>query len=46
MVKYFPDLQSLGPWLAATVYICVIGLLMWGRYLWGPWQRMQLLRPD
>ena len=46
MVRIFPDLFSIGPWIAATVYICLCGLLMYARYRWGPWQRMQLLRPD
>lgn len=39
----FPQWQSLGPWGVGTGYIIVLGLTLWARWRWGPWERMDLL---
>ena len=46
MINTLPQLASLGPWIAGTVHISVMSLVMCARYRWGPWQRMQLPRSD
>ncbi|MFG0252424.1 MAG: MATE family efflux transporter [Phycisphaerales bacterium JB038] len=43
MIAYFPELESLGPWLGAAAYIIVLSLLLLGRFAAGPWRTMKLL---
>jgi len=38
-----PGLGSIGPWIGASAYIMALGLAMIGRFLWGPWRRIDLL---
>jgi MATE family multidrug resistance protein len=47
-VRYLPGLESLGPWLAASAYIIVLGLVLARRFESGVWHRIDLLgrRPD
>lgn len=40
-----PEWGSFGPWGAVTVYIAVLGLVMWGRFLRGKWRSMQVVEP-
>jgi MATE family multidrug resistance protein len=40
-----PAWGSFGPWGAVTVYIAVLGLVMWGRFLGGKWRTMQVVQP-
>jgi len=40
-----PEWGSFGPWGAVTVYIAVLGLVMWGRFLRGKWRSMQIVEP-
>lgn len=42
-VKYLPKLTSLGPWLAVSAYIIVLGLLLAWRFERGAWQKIDLL---
>jgi len=44
MVTCLPQLKSLGPYLAATVYVCILGLLMAWRFESGRWRKIDLLR--
>lgn len=37
-----PDLGALGPWLLATLYVIVVGLFMIARWVWGPWEKIDL----
>ncbi|MEX1015950.1 MAG: MATE family efflux transporter [Phycisphaeraceae bacterium] len=39
---WWPALGAVGPWTAATVYICIVGVTMWARWTWGPWERIDL----
>lgn len=43
MVTWAPELKSLGPYLAATVHVCVLGLLMRWRFRSGAWRKIDLL---
>ncbi len=38
-----PQWRSLGPWIAAGVYIIVLGLVMTWRFHRGAWRRIDLL---
>lgn len=42
-VTYLPELTSLGPWLAASAYVIVLGLLLAWRFERGAWQKIDLL---
>lgn len=37
-----PQWGSLGPWIGATAYIVLLAFAQWGRYRWGPWERLRL----
>jgi MATE family multidrug resistance protein len=43
---YVPELTSLGPWIAASAFIIVLGVLMARRFNSGAWQRIDLLGRD
>ena len=43
MVKFLPQLTSLGPYIAATVYIIILGSAMAWRFESGHWRRIDLL---
>jgi MATE family multidrug resistance protein len=42
-VTYFEELGSIGPWIAAAVYIILIGLTMAVRFERGGWRSIDLL---
>ncbi len=44
MIEVAPGLGSVGPWIAASVYIVMLGLVMLGRFLRGPWRRIELVK--
>jgi len=43
-VTFFPQLGSLGPWIAAAVYVVLIGLTMVYRFEQGKWRSINLLK--
>ncbi len=43
MVKFFPELGSLGPWIAASSYIMSLSVVTLGRFLTGKWKKIKLL---
>lgn len=43
MVRWFPGLESLGPWLAAAAYITVLATLVFTRFLSGRWKSLKIL---
>ncbi len=43
MVKFLPGLESLGPWLAAGVYIISLSILLAWRFESGAWKKINLL---
>lgn len=45
-VEFFPQSGSIGPWIAASVYIILIGLTMAIRFERGGWRSIQLLTGD
>lgn len=40
---YLPQLGSIGPWIAGSLYVVVLGLLMVWRFESGAWQKIDLL---
>ncbi len=42
--RYVPSLGFNGPWLMCTIYIAVLGLLLWWRFERGPWRRIKLFK--
>ena len=43
MVRFAPGLASIGPWIAATAYIAVLGVVLALRFELGAWRRLHLL---
>jgi MATE family multidrug resistance protein len=43
MTRVYPQLESVGPWIAATAYIVVLGIVLAGRFERGGWRRLHLL---
>ncbi|MFI4860854.1 MAG: MATE family efflux transporter [Phycisphaerales bacterium JB063] len=46
MMKYAPGLESIGPWLAATAFICIYGMVMAVRWWYGPWEKIDLFKDE
>ncbi|MCP4374932.1 MAG: MATE family efflux transporter [bacterium] len=44
IVKLLPQLESLGPWMAASVYVIVMGAVMAWRFESGAWRKIDILR--
>ena len=42
----FTDLQSLGPWLAGTVYVVFLGLALWWRFAQGKWREIDIFAAE
>ena len=45
MTRYYPQLESVGPWVAATVYIIILGVTMAYRFESGRWRGLRILEP-
>lgn len=43
MIRFFPQLESLGPWIAAATYICVLSLAILARFMGGKWKSIKLV---
>jgi len=43
-VTLLPQLESLGPWIAASIYVIVMGAAMAWRFESGAWRKIDLLR--
>jgi len=46
MVHVWPELESLGPWIAVCVYGAVLAAVMARRFMGGRWQELQLIEKD
>ena len=44
MVRWMPHWGSLGPWVAASVYTCALGVALAWRFESGAWEKIDLLR--
>ena len=43
MTNLRPQWGLLAPWSACIFYVCVLGTVMWARWRFGPWERIELL---
>ena len=43
IIHFFPGLGSIGPWIAAALYIAVLAVLLLGRFMTGKWKSIKLL---
>lgn len=43
MIELFPHLGAVGPWIAASAYIVLLGILMIWRFVAGPWRSIKLV---
>lgn len=46
LVTYAPGLGSMGPWIGASLYIIMLGLLLGFRFWRGKWKTLTLVEPD
>jgi MATE family multidrug resistance protein len=46
MALLFPELGSLGPWIAATVLLIICGVLLWWRWHARAWMKIDIFRHD
>jgi MATE family multidrug resistance protein len=46
MAKLAPDLGAVGPWIAASVYIVILGIVMATRFARGRWREIELVSGD
>ncbi len=44
MVHFFPQIESVGPWMASATYVIVYGVTMWLRFATGRWRSIDLLK--
>lgn len=44
MTRVFPELASTGPWIASTVYIALLGVVLAVRFERGGWRKLAILR--
>lgn len=46
LVNFAPQLESLGPWIAAASYIITLAVVILARFLGGKWRQIKLLQPE
>lgn len=46
MVAYMPQLQSIGPWVAAALYIVGLCVAFYARFLSGKWKNITLVKGE
>ncbi len=44
MIHFFPDLESLGPWIVASAYVILLGPVLAWRFESGKWRKIDLLK--
>ena len=45
-ISFFPQMQSVGPWMAAATYIIVLAVFTTARFAAGKWKTIKLVRDD
>lgn len=43
LMHWMPELKSLGPWIAASSYIILLGIILLWRFMRGSWRNIDLL---
>ena len=44
VIHYRPEWGPYGPWSMASIYISVLGLVLWLRFLGGKWKTMAVVQ--
>lgn len=44
MIRFYPELGSVGPWIAASALICVCALFVWWRWRTRAWMKLDIFR--
>jgi multidrug resistance protein, MATE family len=45
-VRVYPDLESVGPWIAAAAYIIILSLYLLYRFMGGHWETLRLVKDE
>lgn len=46
LIRIFPEWGAIGPWVGASLYISVLGLVLVARFVGGRWKLLSLVRKD
>jgi MATE family multidrug resistance protein len=46
LIEFAPGLGSMGPWIGASLYIVLLGVLLGVRFAQGKWKTLSLVEPD
>jgi len=46
MIWLMPEIGSVGPWIAASAYIILLGIALFVRFLGGKWKTMKVIRHE
>lgn len=46
MIRFFPHLGSIGPWIAASAYIILLGVILMFRFMGGGWKKRKLVEKE
>lgn len=46
MARFFPEWRHHGPWLTCTLYITVLGTILWWRFTGGAWRKINLFKSE
>ncbi len=46
LVYFVPSLGSMGPWIGASLYIIMLGVVLGIRFMQGKWKTLSLVDPD
>ncbi|MEZ6164873.1 MAG: MATE family efflux transporter [Phycisphaerales bacterium] len=46
LIHFAPGLGSMGPWIGASLYIILLGVLLGIRFAQGKWKTLSLVEPD
>jgi MATE family multidrug resistance protein len=46
LIEFAPRLGALGPWIGASLFISLLGIVMTGRFLGGRWRTLSLVKKD
>lgn len=46
MVRFVPTWKHHGPWMMCTLYITILGIVLWRRFAGGAWRKIDLFKRD
>jgi MATE family multidrug resistance protein len=46
LIVLFPEMGAIGPWIGASLYITILGVVLMIRFVGGKWKRFSLVRKD